>query len=112
MAWAAKNTAQAAIRMIDELPKLLEAVGPEGVTKALTSRSDWERDKAANLGTSVHNLADLVVQGHPLPEMTDTEEARVIKYANWWVASGWTLRASEAVLVNTAMGYGGTLDLL
>ena len=132
MAWASKNTAQAALKMTmdheavlgdpagaqpvlytpSSLDRLLEAVGDEGVIKALTARSDWERDKAANLGTSVHNLADLVVQGKPLPEMTETEHGRVVHYADWWLKSGWSLRTSEALLVNTAMGYGGTLDLL
>lgn len=131
MSWAARNTAEAAIalaldyevtnaspsgvtneRTQSGLDKLLDTVGAEGTVRALTSRSSWKRDEAAALGTEVHNLADLVVRGAPTPAMGDTTRARVLKYAEWWKASGWTLRTSEAMLVNTAQGYGGTLDLL
>lgn len=114
MAWAARNTAEAAIAQLDNLPSLLATVGPEGVRKALTSRSSWQRDEAAALGTEVHRLADLVVTGKPTPSMTETTRSRVLHYAEWWQKSGWTLRLSEAMVVypDLACGYGGTFDLL
>jgi hypothetical protein len=132
MAWAARNTAEAAItlaldfetigiptprgdvlsRQPSGLDKLLEAVGVDGTIKALTSRSSWKRDEAAALGTEVHNLADMVARGVPTPPMSDTVRSRVLKYTDWWKSSGWTLRTSEAMLVNPLAGYGGTLDLL
>lgn len=120
MSWAARNTAEAAVALLatqtvdgkDGLSSLLDTVGPEGTVKALTSRSAWKRDEAAALGTEVHNLADLVVRGEPTPPMTETTRHRVLKYAEWWKASGWSLRTSEAMLVNPRYGYGGTLDLL
>jgi len=90
----------------------LETVGAEGVVKALTARSAWKRDEAAQLGTEVHALADLVVRGQPTPSMTETQRARVLHYAEWWKASGWTLRLSEAFVVSPQWGYGGTFDLL
>lgn len=125
MSWAARQTAEAAVRMVtnsiselsdgrnmNSLQALLETVGPEGAIKALTSRSSWKRDEAAALGTEVHNLADLVVRGQPTPSMTATTRSRVLAYADWWKASGWSLRTSEAMLVNVTASYGGTLDLL
>jgi len=118
MAWAARNTAEAALGMMSgpdplywPLAALLASVGPEGVTKALTSRSSWKRDEAAQLGTDVHTLADLYVTGAN-PVIPEHVEAHVHHYAEWWKASGWTLRVSEALLVNPTFGYGGTLDLL
>jgi hypothetical protein len=117
MGWAARETATAAVRLLDELPKMLEAVGPEGVIKSLTARSNWQRDEAAQLGTEVHALAEIVVNGGTLPDtMTDGQQKRVEKYAEWWQASGWTLRLAEAMVFRPAddssPGWGGTFDLL
>lgn len=116
MAWAAKQTATAAVEMLPNrvLESLIESVGQAGAIKALTSRSSWQRDEAAALGTDVHNLADKLVTGQPLPELTDTNRGRVEAYARWWQASGWTLRLSEAMVIlpDEACGFGGTFDLL
>ena len=114
MAWAARQTAEAAIHLVAEgaLQTLLSSVGDEGAIKALTSRSSWQRDEAAALGTEVHRLADLVVQGQPTPSMPEPTRRRVLRYAEWWKASGWKLRLSEAMIVQPDYGYGGTFDLL
>jgi hypothetical protein len=122
MAWAARQTAEAVLGMIElgptvgefdtqALKQLIHSVGPEGFIKAVTSRSSWKRDEAANLGTEVHALADLVVNAQPTPPMPEPVRLRVLKYADWWKASGWTLRVTEAMVVNRD-GYGGTFDLL
>lgn len=114
MGWAARETATAAVRLVNELPAMIAATGEAGVVKMLSSRSTWQRDEAAQLGTEVHALADLVVRGQPTPSMTDTQRARVLHYAKWWKDSGWTLRLSEAMVVrpDVAQGWGGTFDLL
>lgn len=133
MTYAAKQTAEAMLAMLPkEIPesmysadipllRLLDAVGPEGVKKAVTSRSAWQRDEAAQLGTEVHDLADKLVRGIPPPDtMTDTQRKRVEHYAKWWeseLQSGSTLRLSEAMVLRpaddiTGYGWGGTFDLL
>ncbi len=144
MGWAARQTAEAALGMFvaheistdmpgvtlpgefwdpTPLKALYQSVGPEGVVKALTARSGWKRDEAAQLGTQVHDLADKYVSGTldgPLGlELSDGTRKRVEAYAEWWKASGWTLRLSEAYLIAPesnhvvpGTGYGGTLDLL
>lgn len=112
MAWSAKMTAQAAIELGDTFPQLLASVGPDGVVKALTARSAWKRDEAAALGTDVHRIADIIATGGDVPAMSEATMTRVDHYIKWWQQSGWTVRASEAVLVNPAVGYGGTLDIV
>lgn len=113
MSWAAKMTAEAAVGMADgTLATLIATVGESGAVKALTSRSAWKNEEARDLGTDVHAMADLFIRGEALPAMTAITEKRVNAYAEWWQASGWTLRCSEGMLVNTVKGYGGTLDLL
>ena len=79
MAWAARNTAEAAL---------------------------------AQLGTDVHALADRVANGEPDIIVPENVRRHVHGYAEWWAASGWTVRTTEAYLVNPEHGYGGTLDLL
>lgn len=118
MAWAARNTAEAAVGMMQgedplywPLATLQKTVGDEGVIKALTSRSGWKRDEAAQLGTLVHGLADDLIHGRP-SVIPDHAKDHVKHYAEWWAASGWTVRTSEAFLVHPTGGYGGTLDLL
>jgi len=119
MSWAARNTAEAAVGLHNTadgpgnaFEMLLAHVGEEGTIKALTSRSSWKRDEAAQLGTEVHNLADMVVNAQPTPAMPEAVRTRVLAYADWWKASGWTLRSSEAMVAHPGAGYGGTLDIL
>ncbi len=119
MTWAARQTAEAAVAMgmasIDHasgLQTLIETVGPDGAVKALTSRANWTRDEAASLGSAVHNLADQLVKGEPLDVESPLAHEYAKGYAEWWQASGWRLRLSEAVVVHPDVGYGGTFDLL
>lgn len=114
MSWAARQTAEAFVATIDDIPRLIENIGPEGVIKAMTSRSAWKNDEAKDLGTEVHEIADRINRGEPraLDGLTLTVRARVQHYMDWLEASGWDVKISEAYLVEPFLGYGGTLDIL
>ena len=117
MSWAARQTAEAVLELNSHagaVENVIQSVGREGFIKAVTSRSSWQRDEAAQLGTDVHGLADLVVRGVPTPPMSEGIRTRVLAYADWWQRSGWTLRLSEAMVVrpDETQGWGGTFDLL
>lgn len=138
MGWAARQTAEAALGLLGQrtittadgidhvvgveggaLAQMLQNVGREGTIRALTSRSSWTRDEAAQLGTDVHHHADLYLSTGKLPEgLPDGVQKRVEKYAEWWVNSHWRLRLSEAMVIRptdsegTEPGWGGTFDLL
>lgn len=112
MGWAARGTAEAAIRLVDKLPELIETSGAEGVVKLLTARSGFQRDEAAKIGTQIHSMAEMIARGESLPFQPDGIRERVLRYADWWTGSGWSIRLAEAYLVNETLGYGGTLDLL
>ncbi len=111
MAWAARNTAEAALSQIDSLASLRANVGDEGVIKALTARSGWKRDEAAAIGSRIHELAQLVVEGKTLG-VDDSFLPHVMQYRAWWATSGWKLRLAEGFVINPDWGYGGTFDLL
>lgn len=112
MSWAARQTAEAALAQIANLPSLVASVGPEGVIRALTARSGWKRDEAAQIGSDIHGYAEQIVQGNALEDVADHILTRVNAYVEWWKASGWKIRLSEAYVISQAMGYGGTFDLL
>lgn len=116
MSWAARSTAEAAIALYGDgsLASLLNSVGDEGTVKALTARSSWKRDEAANIGTRVHDLADRLVSGHTdaLDGEPEAVKIRAQHYAAWWQTVGWKLRLSEALIFHPDYEYGGTIDLL
>ena len=110
--YGAKHAAMAAIDLLPELPKMIETVGRDAAAKTIASAGNNYRDKAAQLGTDVHALADSHIRGEPMPpDLTDGVRHRVEAYAKWWESAGWTIRASEAMVINPQMQYGGTLDL-
>ena len=123
MSFAARQTAEAALGLIygdppkepadlRVLAQVLESTGREGFLRAITSRAGWQKDEAAKLGTQVHEWAELVVRGGEIPQLDDPIRQRVMHYTEWWKASGWQLRLSEAMVVDPDAGYGGTFDLL
>ena len=91
----------------------------------------WEdkRDRAAEAGTKVHLFAEsccLFLQGREEqidPQFRDritaegfaADEPKEEAVARWWAGFDWTRYAvveAEARVVNPALGYAGTLDLL
>lgn len=110
--WASRKTAEAAIALGDELPKLLATVGKEGVTKMLTSKSSWENDTAKDIGTAIHDYADRLAKGETLDEVDPAIQVRALNYAQWHESCGWKFRVTEAFIINPVLGYGGTLDVL
>jgi hypothetical protein len=112
MAWAARQTAEAFVATIDDIPNLIETVGAEGVIKAMTSRSAWKNDEAKDLGSDVHDIADRINRGEDTGAMTPSVALRVEHYRTWLASSGWQVKISEAYVLDTAAGYGGTLDIL
>ncbi len=115
MAWAARQTAEAAIAQLDNLQSLIASVGTEGTIRALTSRSEWKRDEAAQLGTEVHALAEQVIHGRTVEDLAERGEAtigRVKAYVDWIATCGWKPRLTEAMIVHPLGRYGGTFDLL
>jgi hypothetical protein len=112
--WAAKQTAIHAVELHQSgvLAGLLESIGEAGAIKALADRSSWVRDEAARIGTQIHAYADDLVNGRQMPVDDPKIVKRVELYAEWWQASGWRLRLSEAYVVHPTAKYAGTFDLL
>lgn len=112
MVWASRLTAEAALEQLDTLPDMVRKNGRAGVVRLLTDQSAWRRDEAASIGTAIHEFAERVANGDDLGEVPESIRVRVRHYVDWFAASGWKRRITEALVVNPTLGYGGTLDLL
>lgn len=112
MIWAARQAVAGVIDQIDALPTLLANNSKAEVVKMLASRSAWDRDRAASKGTTVHDHADRIVSGLEPVDVKPEHVKHVAALREWWGSCGWTRRLSEAYVVNTTLGYGGTFDLL
>lgn len=112
MVWASRLTAEAALEQLDTLPDMVRKNGRAGVVRLLTDQSAWRRDEAASIGTAIHEFAERVANGDDLGEVPESIRVRVHHYVDWFAASGWRRRITEALVVNPTLGYGGTLDLL
>lgn len=116
--WGAKQAAMAAVRMADDLPKMIANLGEEGTRKALCAKSAWGPDPSGSiLGTAVHEAIEKFLTVSDF-EMPGGEVSRRLRFfADWWASCGWRLRLSEAMVVhpsheNEQDGWGGTFDLL
>ena len=75
----------------------------------LRSAATEERDKAAKLGTAVHDAAASNVAVADAPEEL---RARLGQFYDWTAASEAQIIASEFQVFNLAAGYAGTVDAL
>lgn len=112
MAWASRLTAEAALDQLEALPDMVRKNGPAGVVRLLTDQASWRSDEAKSIGTAIHEFAERVANGDELGEVPASIRSRVHHYVDWFAASGWRRRITEALVVNPTAGYGGTLDLL
>jgi hypothetical protein len=112
MMWSSRLTAEAALDQLDTLPELVKKNGRPGVVRLLTDQASWRKDEAASIGTAIHTFAERVANGDELGEVPESIRVRVPHYVDWFAASGWRRRLTEALVINPTLGYGGTLDLL
>lgn len=105
--WAAECTADYALDHLDEL----RAMPYSKARKALMAARFDDRDTAARRGTKVHALAVDLVHGRPV-QVPDALAGHVEAYARWIDAEDIEPVATELGVVNRAVWYAGTADLI
>ena len=110
--WATRKAVSGVLDQLGAIPSMLENNARDEVVKLLASRSAWDRDKAKDRGTTIHDHADRIVRGLEPAGVSDEHRKAVAAISEWWAGSGWSCRLSEAYVVNPTLGYGGTFDLL
>jgi hypothetical protein len=69
------------------------------------------RDAAAGIGTTVHELAEALVRGEPLPTITEPlVELGFSAFRRWWEGQQFEVVATEESIVSETLAVGGTLD--
>ncbi len=115
--WAAKVTAE---HVMDNLPEIVarSRTDREGVLREIKAQVRVTRDRAADLGTRIHALADAHVTGRQIAWEDGDDEAEpfVGQYVAWLAAYGVNLDrdilAAELTVADPAEGWAGTLDLI
>lgn len=116
--WAAKIVAVEAIEQLPILTHRLRTEDPETVRKELSASVKVARDKAADMGSRVHALAEAHVLGVELPyEDGDDDCAPFVEqlvkfFTDFDVDFQRDVEATELTVAYPSLGYAGTLDLL
>lgn len=126
--WAAKITADAALRLAPQLAASMLKTPCRAKRKAdrcgvctpcVLARIKGEhsvvKDTAADLGSRIHAIAEATVLGKPHeddPEAAPFVEQAIRFYDEFHIDLEHDVEAAETTVVNRAAGYAGTLDLL
>jgi hypothetical protein len=100
---------------LDNLPSIAERVGSgdpmelKRVRAELRNAASAHRDKAAELGTAVHDAA---TSGRSPLQVSPEVAPRLRQYLDWLAVSGAEVLAAERQVWNLTLGYAGTFDLL
>ena len=115
--WAAKIAAEYAIEHQGAL-MAQSRTDRDGAVKAIKEQVTVARDKAADLGSRIHALAEAHALGNTLAREDGDDEADkyVKQYIRFLDDFGIDLdqhvEATELTVANPALGYAGTLDLM
>ena len=106
-AWAAKVVATTAVDGYEALGRAIASQGAQAALQAL-KRTPWAvRDKAADFGSAKHAVLEALVAEQDIPETVHHREIE-----EWRDTYQPLVLFSEAQVVNTAVGYAGSLDLI
>lgn len=107
--WAAKSVAEFVAENIDQVNTL--CAKDKSAAIDLCKGSPWRtRDKAANLGTLIHDYAEAHVLGAARPDAPPEAEAKLAWFYAFLDDFAPEFVLSEATVFNRQWGWAGTLD--
>ena len=118
--WALTQVITRAIDEYDELgnmltrprrsrERVLEKNRSKEASKWLRSAATEERDRAADLGTRIHDAA---TTRQALSDVEPDVRPRLRQFYDWLEQTGYTIIDTERQVFNLRLGYAGTFDLL
>ena len=115
--WAARTVAETAVENVDVLKDLVEK-DPEGAIRWLKGSPWSKRDKAADIGTAVHLIAELDASGDTVEadrilatlDPVGKEKAKQVRA--FFASVPCEITLTEGVVYNDEHGYAGTLDFI
>lgn len=106
--WAAKAVAEYAV----DNPEKWDSLDRDEAIDLLKGSPYRDRDKAANLGSAVHDEVESIILGRPTVEPPLPVRPYVQQFRAWVKAFTPTFEASEMTVWSPTYGYAGTLDLI
>lgn len=122
--WGIKSVAEVAIAKRRTLVAMTsecegDGCGPgawcascDAAVRWLKSAPYQQRDKAADLGTKVHEAAEAYKLGKPMPPWPDAIAPSMEQYEGWLRAFGPSFEQTEQTVYNRTQRYAGTLDAI
>ena len=114
--WAAREVAAEAIAHRADLERDVQRHGAIEAVHMLAQAPYRKRDKAADVGTSVHALIEAYTKGETLPPLDEETKDRALahleRFKEWEAAYRPTYLGHESTVVHPDHGWAGTLDLL
>ena len=109
--WGIKMVAEGAVEFADQLPAMILA-DRDGAVRFLKGLPYAKRDKAADLGTLVHEAAEAHALGKPMPPVSDEVRPYMTAFERFLADFKPEILATEASVYNRTEHYAGTLDLI
>jgi len=109
--WAKRETAACAVRNLPMLEELVKTGGQAAAINWLKSIPDYQRDTSADLGTRIHVLAEARAKNEPVPA-SEEELPFLLSYEAFLDEHHPTIIATEFMVANLELRYGGTADAL
>lgn len=107
--WAKREVANAAIRNLDTLNTMVRESGHDAAARWLGTIPGYQRDTAADVGSTVHAALEAITRGEPAP--VSKELAPFVAAHHQWVHEwGPEFLAAEEMVCSLRHGYGGTAD--
>jgi hypothetical protein len=108
--WAKREVAACAVRNIDMLTQMVATGGPASAEAWLKGLPDYQRDSSADLGSSVHALAEQIALGQD-PVINEAEAPFIESYRRDFLERYRPeFRAVEFMVYSERYQYGGTGD--
>jgi hypothetical protein len=104
-------TADAALNNLPRLAEMVRTDGREPTKAWLKAHATAESDRAKDLGTRVHILAEQISRGAD-PDMDEFEAPFVAAYRRYLEDFAPVVKSLEQFTANLSLGYGGTFDFL
>lgn len=115
--WAKRTVAEFAVEKAPGLVVMIAEQGPQATVKYLAALPDYQRDTAAQLGSSVHLLADMATRGAETAatgfEVSEAQRPYLEAFqAFLGHYSASQVVSSEKAVISFGDQYAGTYDLL
>jgi hypothetical protein len=121
--WGIKSVAEAAVQKRRTLMAMTSECERDGkctpadwcsscdaAVRWLKSAPYQQRDKAADMGTKIHEAAEAYKLGKPMPPWPEDIAPTMAQFERWLLAFGPTFEQTEASVYHRAQRYAGTLD--